>query len=150
MILDAIKTHESKAHPGVTFRVKQLNQLERAKRDASLLQHQQRLAELLGEYRSMEMERPDPEDDSKVQRYIPEGDAKEAARLSAEMDSIIAVHLKPQIIRYGLAGIDGVTTTDGKQATVDEVLSFAPDSLLDEIFEACTAGAGLTSEQQKN
>lgn len=130
MNLETSKLHESKVHPGVTFKVKQLNQLERAKRDAAVLDHQHRLSDLLSAHGKTE-------------------DEQEKRRIAMDIESIVSVYLKPSIIRAGLLEVSGVTI-DGQPATVDTLLAHAPDTLLEEIMEACAAGAGLTDEQQKN
>lgn len=144
MNLETSKLHESTAHPGVSFRVRQLNQLERTRRDAGIIEHQMKLADLVTRYNSL-VER---DGDGKVS-VIPPENITDVERIDFEVKEIMDLHITPAIIRAGLVEVQGVTI-DGQPATVDTLLQFAPATLLDEISTACVAGAGLTDEQQKN
>jgi len=61
-------------------------------------------------------------------------------------------HFKPAAIRASLVKIDGLEI-DGKPATAELLLASTGadyDELIDEIYLACEAAAGLSADQQKN
>ena len=152
--LNSTISRESKAHPGVRFTVRRLNHLQRAKRTFGVLQHASRIQELLVEYRQV-LEaagiraRPFEEEQAETERRQAANNLPRAAALDSEIGQLLDAHIKPAAIQAGLLSIDGFHV-DGKAATPEQVLEFAPPDLLEEIFLACETASGLNGEEQKN
>lgn len=139
MNFEPTQTIESAALPGVTFVVRRLNKIQRAQRDAKLIDARARIAAI---YERM---RPMFADDSTVR---PEHLA-EFQKLDNEVGMAMVTELYPAYLRAGLISISDYEIA-GKPATVETLLSDGEDALLDEIYAACVANGGLTAEQEKN
>lgn len=139
MNFEPTQTIESTARPGVTFVVRRLNKIQRAQRDAKLIDVRARIAS------TYERMRPMFNDDSTVK---PER-LDEFQKLDNEVGMAMVTDLYPAYVRAGLLSISGYEIA-GKPATIDSLLSDGEDALLDEIYAACVANGGLTAEQEKN
>ncbi len=139
MNFEPTQTIESTARPGVTFVVRRLNKIQRAQRDAKLIDARARIAAI---YERM---RPMFNDDSTVR---PER-LDEFQKLDNEVGMSMVTDLYPAYVRAGLLSISGYEIA-GKPATIESLLSDGEDALLDEIYAACVANGGLTAEQEKN
>lgn len=139
MNFEPTQTIESAALRGVTFVVRRLNKIQRAQRDAKLIDARARISAV---YERM---RPMFADDSTVR---PECLA-EFQKLDNEVGMAMVVELYPAYLRAGLISISDYEIA-GKPATVETLLSDGEDALLDEIYAACVANGGLTGEQEKN
>lgn len=145
--ITSTKTEESKAVPGVRYTVRALNRIQRAARDLPLLDMQVRIANLLKEWGDINtLLNPSG---------TPEADLKQSVRMiaiDAEYTALRALHIKPAVIRAGLVSLEGLEV-DGQPATADLLMTNSGpeyDELIDEIYDACQAAAGLTSVQTKN
>jgi hypothetical protein len=136
-------TIESKAIPGVTFVVRTLNKIQRAKRDLPVMATRQHLAGLIREY--------SPINEIPAEERTPE----QAARLGlieAEYEWLLDQEIYPAVIHAGLVSVDGIEV-DGKPATADLLIESAGadyDELIEEIYAACNRAAGLTPAETKN
>ena len=139
MNFEPTQTIESAARPGVTFVVRRLNKIQRAQRDAKLIDARARIAA------TYERMRPMFNDDSTVK---PER-LEEFQKLDNEVGMAMVTDLYPAYLRAGLLSISGYEIA-GKPATIESLLSDGEDALLDEIYAACVANGGLTAEQEKN
>lgn len=130
-------THESKSMPGVTFTVRRLNQIQRAKRDLALAST--RIDQLARDWRAgtKGMKAGDTVTDPAL------------LQLAADISLEDTVHSLPVVLRHGLVSIEGLSI-DGAPATVEMLISDGPEDLITEIKEACQAAAGLSVEQTKN
>lgn len=130
---------KSTARPGVSFVVRRLNKIQRAQRDAKLIDARARIASI---YERM---RPMFQDDNTVRPECLE----EFKKLDNEVGMAMVTDLYPAYLRAGLLSITGYEIA-GKPATIETLLSDGEDDLLDEIYAACVANGGLTAEQEKN
>lgn len=139
MNFEPTQTIGSAALPGVTFVVRRLNKIQRAQRDAKLIDARARIAAIY------ERIRPMFADDSTVRPECLE----EFRKLDNEVGMAMVTELYPAYLRAGLISISDYEIA-GKPATVETLLSDGEDALLDEIYAACVANGGLTAEQEKN
>jgi len=127
-------TQESKVLPGVTFTVRRLNQIQRAKRDFGLIEERGRYTELYERYKAL------PDD---AEHLVAR------AKLDHEMGLIINAHFKPAYIRAGLVSIEGYQI-DGTAPSADKLIESGDELLVDEIYLACEVASGLSAAAQKN
>ncbi len=139
MNFEPTQTIESAALPGVTFVVRRLNKIQRAQRDAKLIEARARISAI---YERM---RPMFADDSTVRPEC----LTEFQKLDNEVGMAMVTELYPSYLRAGLISISDYDIA-GKPATIETLLSDGEDALLDEIYAACVANGGLTAEQEKN
>lgn len=140
-------THQSEAFPGVAFIVRRLNQIQRAKRDLSIVEHRRAFSDLHARFQKLVEE-------VKALRDAGSADAatateKTALDIDLEAGRLLDIHIKPAVIRSGLLSISGLSL-DGQEATIAAITDHAPDALIDEIYVACELASGLTADQQKN
>jgi hypothetical protein len=136
-------TAESKTMPGVTFTVRVLNKIQRARRDLPVMAARQKISLLIREYGPLQ-EIPDGE-------RTPEQEARMAA-IDAEYSRLQDGEIKPCEIRAGLVSLAGIEI-DGKPATADSLIEASGadyDELLDEIATACRSAASLSPAETKN
>lgn len=134
---------ESKAVPGVTYTVRTLNKIQRAKRDLLVMATRQRLSALVREYAPLN---EIPED-----QRTPEQTARMQA-IDVEFSWLQDSEIKPSEIRGGLVSIEGLEI-DGKPASADSLIESAGadyDELITEIADACRSAAGLSAAETKN
>ena len=125
-------TEQSNSLSGVSFTVRRLNSIQRAHREAVIIESREQLAEILKQYAD-----------------LADGDPGKA-RLDREYGVIHARYIKPAVILAGLVRVDGLTA-DGKPVTDAEALlelGADADALIDEIYIACERGSGLTVAQK--
>jgi len=113
---------ESRAIPGVTFRLRRVSFGRRLELARILRDRLEAIAQLA---------------------LTPEGPARDAetALLAAEID---AIHL-----RWGLAKIEGLEI-DGAPATADSLIEAGPEELVKEVLAAIRHETGLDAEERKN
>lgn len=138
---------KSTARPGVTFVVRRLNKIQRAQRDAKLIDARARIASTYERMRPMLEDVTAP--DGKVTQIVKAAHLEEFQKLDNEVGMAMVTDLYPAYLRAGLLSITGYEIA-GKPATIDNLLSDGEDALLDEIYAACVANGGLTAEQEKN
>lgn len=147
MNFDPTQTIESAALPGVTFVVRRLNKIQRAQRDAKLIDARARIAAIYERMRPMLEDVTAP--DGKVTQIVKPERLEEFQKFDNEVGMAMVTDLYPAYLRAGLLSISGYEIA-GKPATIDSLLSDGEDALLDEIYAACVANGGLTAEQEKN
>jgi len=125
-------THESKTVEGVRFTVRVLNQIRKAVREEGLVQVRAQIRAKHDAIRNAG------------------DDVNQIATLADEAAILASKHVTPAYLRAGLISIEGLEIDDKPITTVEDVLEFAPDELLDEILTACNDASGLSEEQQKN
>jgi hypothetical protein len=131
-------THDSAAFPGVKFTIRRLNQIQRAKRDLEIATKASRLTELSEKWRASTK-------DTKAEESI----TPEQSRLLGDIQNEHAATAMPIIIRHGFLSMEGFEI-NGDSPTVEQIIESGPEQLVQEIFDACVAAAGLSEEQQKN
>lgn len=136
-------THESQALPGVSFTVRRLNVIERAKRDAKMLPARSRYSDILDRMRTLSVD-PDADD----YKSAP-GKENQFNAAWSELIHVENGEIRPAYIRAGLVSVDGLTI-DGAAPTVEAFLAGAPDPLIIEVFAACRAASDLQEELRKN
>jgi hypothetical protein len=146
MNLNTKTVHESKTHPGVKFTIRTLNDVQRSRRDISLLDQTERMTDLGRQLNALP---PTPKAEEKDATPPPDPHAAERNRIYKAMNVIEGVHFKPAYIRAGLVKIEGLEF-DGRTATVESVIEDAPDDLQAEIYRECLLASGLTAEQEGN
>ncbi len=158
MILTSTKTFNSATFPEVSFTVRVLNRIERARRDAGIAAHR-------AEFSRLERERaallrsliPGADFESSSGAVaanervmaLPLADKERLFALKEEADIVHSAQIVPAEIRAALISITGLEC-DGVPATVESVIASAPDELIIEIHAACVSASGLTAEQEKN
>jgi hypothetical protein len=143
MQIESKKTIESTTAPGVTFTVRRLNRIQRAKRDLGCMDARLRFTAAIERYRDLEK--------VKEGARTPEQETEMRA-LDYEAGLIVNEHLKPASISAALTAITGLEI-DGKPATVAAIIENGGpevDELLDEIYTACEAASGLSGAETKN
>lgn len=181
--LKKFQTFESTAHPGVRFKVRTLNVIERAKRDAAIAEHRieySRISieldtlqkKLIGEEETeftsalrkevqklnLPLEHPvtrglarwcsSQEVEERFQR-LPQVEWAKFDALQAKQKLIHDQFMIPATITAALVAVEGLTV-DGHDVSVQDVLEYAPDTLLDEITKACVGASGLIEADSKN
>lgn len=132
-------THESRTVPGVKFTVRRLNVVQRAKRDAPLLQQRVRLTEIDHRLRSL------PE--IPVDGHDPFG--PDRAALNVELQDLENLHFRPAYLRAGLISVEGIEI-DGAPVTAQTLIESGPDDLIIEIYNACMSASEMNAVQQGN
>lgn len=128
------ETIESATYPGVKFTVRILNDIQRARRDAKLLDVRARINEL--------------QDRWAVAKDKGDG-AIELLKINDEAALLSQSQLKPAYIRAGLVSVEGIEI-DGVPATVETLIESGPVELVNEIYDACVKASGLGAEETKN
>jgi hypothetical protein len=145
--------HDSKACHGVSFTVRRLNVIQRARRDGALLAHRAEWRKRLAEYAAFRREQlgemKAEERDAKIAALAPDVQAR-LMTLEHEADQIHFGHILPGTILAAFHSVDGFFINGKNSQTPQEFIESAPDELLIEVYEACEAASGLSEEQQKN
>lgn len=136
-------TIESKAVPGVTFVVRTLNKIQRAKRDLPVMATRQHLGTLVREYA--------PIDAIPAEDRTPE-QTKRLGQIDAEYEWLLIQEIYPSVIRAGLVSIEGLEIDEkpASAASLIEATGADYDALIEEIYAACNRAAGLTPTEIKN
>jgi hypothetical protein len=138
-------TIQSATREGVSFTIRILNEIQRAKLDLEILDKRVEYSELWAEIERLPTApeliegQPVPDDPDRI--------AREKLRIKAGL--ILSVHIKPATIRHGLLKIEGLELDDAP-ATVESLIESGPSELINEIWIAITREASLTAEQRKN
>lgn len=136
-------TIESKSVPGVSFTVRTLNRIQRAKRDLPVMATRQHLSGLIREYGPLFETPAADRTPAQTQRI---------ALIDAEYSWLQDQEIYPSVIRAGLVSVDGLEIDD-KPATADSLIEATGadyDELIEEIYKACSDAAGLTPTETKN
>jgi hypothetical protein len=70
-----------------------------------------------------------------------------------EVGLLLDRDIKPACIREALVSIAGLETEDGPITDAEQLLAAATpdmDGLMEEIFDACNEGSGMSGEEEKN
>lgn len=151
--LKSITEVPSQKYPGITYHVRTLNVIQRARRDQLVAKERAEYSRLSAE-RDMLLESligkggTDEEREAKYQALNPEQRARDNA-LFQQVDALLQGHLLPNVLTFGLVRIDGYEV-DGEAASVQALIDHAPDDLLTEAYKACLYGAGLSGDEAKN
>jgi hypothetical protein len=137
---DPEKTVQSQARPGVSFRVRVLSKIQRARLDAELLQPRSESIVMLSKIRAWSDESGVPRDEFAVELF--EADAK--------MRAVLDERVKPAVMRHGLISVEGFTVSGREVIRAEEFIELAPEDLFEEAYEACSSASGLSAEAQKN
>jgi hypothetical protein len=155
MILNPTKTVRSEKYPEVSFTVKALNVIERARRDMSMAAARSECLRLNRE-RDALLKALLPRTDGDFSGYtyaeietLAEADKQRVYLLLEQSDLVHNSEILPAEIRAALVSVEGIES-GGQPATIETVLSAAPSDLIDEIHAACISASGLTGEQEKN
>jgi len=147
-------TEASKKYPGVTFTVRNLNAMRRAERDAAIASHRLEYSRLIAE-RATQWKALAGEDGTIEERNARVNALPVDKRLAIlEMDEkaqhIYERFMLPNAIRAGFISVEGLELDGVATPSVDDLLSGAPDDLIEEIYTACVRGSGLTEDEAKN
>lgn len=150
-------THQSKSAPDVSFTVRCLNVMQRARRDAAIADRKIRYSQLLADQRALLKaaipgfyEEEDPNKRADLLKTLAPDKANELAEIQFKAALLLDEHIRPAIVKAGLLSIDGLVL-DGQAVTAPEAfLECAPDELLDEVYEACESASSLTDAERKN
>jgi hypothetical protein len=135
---DSQTTVHSKALDGVSFTIRVLNRIQRAKRDLPLIEARTKYSQLWEQYEAI------PKDAAPAEML-------RKSVLLHELSIINDLHLKPAYIRAGLVSIAGLEI-DGEDATADSLINSGSaklDEFIDEIYEECQKTSGLDESQKK-
>jgi hypothetical protein len=153
MLFETQKTIEAESYSGVRFAVRRLNLIQRAARDAKVmeprLQYTLRLAELRQLTHDIVGTIEDPDERLKPLQEALKADPQKAERylrLEHACTCIRDEHLLPAAIRAALVEVE----YEGRKLSVDEFLESAPDNLLLEVYARCEEASGLGEEERKN
>lgn len=144
---------KSTKYEGVTFKVRTLNTIKRAERDARIAQDRLEYTRLTSEratqFRALVGEDGTVEELNAKANALPIGRRLELLSLDEQAQHIFERVIIPSTIRAAFVSIEGYEI-DGKAPTVDDLLENAPDDLLGEVYAACVTGSGLTEGEAKN
>ena len=127
------ETHDSQACAGVRFTVRILNEIQRARRDAKLLETRARINELRDQWAAAK----------------DKGTSLDMIKIDDEASLLSQSVVVPAFIRAGMISVDGLEI-DGAPATVEALIESGPANLVSEIYEACVRASGLNQEESKN
>jgi hypothetical protein len=151
--LQSITDHESTTTPGVRFRVRVLNVVRRARRDAAIadqrLEYTRATTERAAAFRLLVGEDGTIQELNDKANLLPDEKRVQLYALDERCNGILQQHIIPATIRAGLVEITGLQL-NGKPADAELLIEEGPDDLLAEVYEACANAAGLTEEQAKN
>lgn len=139
MNFDTKKTIQSEVADGVSYVVRNLNKIQRAKRDAKLVEPRFRISQMYDRMMAL----------SDGKGVALEGNDLEFRKLDNQIGNELSEFIHPAYIRAGLVSITGYSL-NGTAATVDTLIESGEDALLDEIYAACLLASGLIEEQKKN
>lgn len=148
MHLKTKTTVQSQAFPGVSFTVRTLNSVQRARRDAAIAEHRRehtRLTTELGALVAQHVGTGTEEERTAKLAALDPGVSLQMESLYEEARLIYDQHIAPAMVRAALVSIEGV-----EGLTVETLFDEAPDELLEEISKACQDASGLSAEKQKN
>lgn len=142
--------HLSLVNPLVTFQIRTLNVIQRAKRDSRILKER-------AEYLTAVQNRQaltnriiaGATDDDERKRRWDAADPDLIARVNAYYDAEQALFnsvIVPAAITAALVSVKGM---DGV-SQVSDFLDNAPDALIEECYQLCDEASGLTVDRQKN
>ena len=132
---------ESSTTPGVTFTVRRLNRVQRARRDLTVIGPRMKFTAAIERYRELEA----------LKARTAEHDTEMRA-LDYEVGLIANNDLKPASITASLVSIAGLEI-DGLPATVQTLIENGgpdTDALMDEIYLACEEASSLSGADAKN
>lgn len=146
MQITSKKTIESIAVPGVTFTVRRLNKIQRAKRDRPVMAERLRFGTALREREAIKpMKEP--------ARVLSADLQKEYDAFNYEATLLYEEYLVPASISAALVSITGLEI-DGTAITSASALlesgTTETDTLFDEIYGACESASGLSDAERKN
>lgn len=142
--LDRTITHESAVMPGVKFTVRRLSVRERAVRDLPLVDVRFRITEL---YRRLEevkdkIKAPDGKSEADLDRL-----RLDAVRIDHEVGLLINAEMRPAYLKASLVSVEGLP----KKLSVQDLIDAQElDPLLEEIYAAGIAAAGMGADEIKN
>lgn len=123
-------------YPGVSFVINRMNERRRVQRELDLAELRQKVNEQQAELRKAIEDKDN----------LPAG---QVDKLNAAFGNLLHSEWYPAWIRWGLASIDGLDI-DGEKATLATLCEAGPSDLVEEIFNAVLAAAGLSTVQEKN
>jgi len=152
MKLTSTVTYTSETHPDVTFTVRVLNLIQRAKRDLGIADHLTAYAENEQKREAILRDICGEEKDPAKRTTLVQASSRaaELAKVHVDSNMIYEAHIQPAEIRSGLVKVQGLEIDDCAAPTVEQVIAWAPDDLLREIAKRCNENAGMTADQQKN
>ncbi len=151
--LSSTFTVDSKLYPGAVYKIRTLNTIQRAKRDAAIASHRLEYTRLNAERQTIykHLAGDTGTDEEKLERVNAHPVEKRLPILDFDQKAqcILDEHIVPATIRAALISVDGIEI-DGAKPTVETLLENAPDGMLTEIYAACVNGSGLTEGEAKN
>lgn len=149
----SITTVLSKKYPGVAFQIRTLNMIQRAIRDAGIADHRLEYSRLSAERGALNDSLLGKEGtvEEREKRFdaLPQADRLKIIDLNNQAELIHQRFIAPATIKAAFAGITGLEI-DGDVPDAEKLIRDAPDELLQEIYDACLDGSGLTDGEAKN
>ena len=151
LFLRKTATFQSEKYPQISFTLRVLNHIQRARRDANVAEELAQYREKIRRSARLYNEVIAGVDESgRAAALEANSNADEIARLNDEANRIYLSVIVPNALRACYVSIDGIGLVDGQELTVEALLDSAPEDLLEEMVNRCEATSGLTEDQQKN
>jgi hypothetical protein len=155
--LKTINTEESKLYPGVKYKIRTLNQLRRARRDAAIaaerLEYTRVTAERAHQFKVLVGDDGTPEELNAKANSLPVEKRVALWDMDQKAEAIRIQVLMPSTIRAALISVEGLEKLELEgvdPADVDSIIENAPDTLLDELYVFCLQASQLTPDEVKN
>ena len=147
-------TEKSKKYEGVAFKVRTLNALKRAARDAQIagerLEYTRLTSERATQFKALAGEDGTIDELNAKVNALPVEKRLAIWDMDERAQRIYDEFIVPNTIRAALISVTGLSLDGIENPSVDDILAGAPDDLIAEIHAACVRGSGLTEGEAKN
>lgn len=156
MNFSSSNTCESKAYPGVTFKVRRLSEGKRIALAARLekpyaeIEDKSRMVSSLRDRLIPIIQESKTATPERLAEINAMRDVIEAARANAAIEAAHRNMIAPVYVRELLAGIDGLTVDGEPVVCADALIDLGPRELYDEIAAECMREVGMSEAEAKN
>lgn len=151
LLLRTKATFKSEKHPQISYTLRVLNHIQRARRDTVIAEDLALYREKIRRATRFYAEAIAGADEAGRAAAIEASPhADEIARLNDEANRIYLSTIVPNAFRACFVSIEGIGLEDGQELTAEAMLASAPEDLLEEIVDRCEQTSGLSGDQQKN
>lgn len=149
----SIHAFESKTCPGVTFKVRDLSEFERAKLRLKLAECLRRARQIESDraefYEGLAEELGKPVEEIRV-KDISRAQREQLDDWSTELEVITQTELNPAYLAAGLVAVEGLTINGSALISAETLVKDGPPALIGEVLAEIFKRATLTPEERQN
>ena len=155
--LKTISIEDSKIFPGVKYKIRTLNQIRRARRDAAIAAERLEYTRLTSEraqlFKALVGEDGTQEERTAKANMLPPEKLMRIWDLDQRAEAIRVQTIIPSTIRAAVISIENLESLaleDVDVSDIGSILENGPDALIDELYILCLQASQLTAEEAKN